>query len=542
MARKTANTLPEKKRALSFFRAGNYQEAADAYARLCKRDPKDHDGWLMRGLSAQRLGDYDIAIRYIKHAITLNPRSAKLHDKLGSAYLEKGYIDLSIKHFREALRIKSDYSVAHDNLTKALLAACRYHEAASACQEALHVLPESAEILCRLAVALEQNHQLESALMAAKKALQAEPGHIRASYTLARLDKRSGNLGAAQIRLQSLKQLKLPPVHAASITAELGDVLDRLGNYSQAYEQYVASNKYIAETITPEQAARVSVYQRINKLRTIFTDQFVEGWNDENLASKYRTPVFLVGFPRSGTTLTEQVIGSLEAIVTSDEKPFISRLISETPVLLERPFQYPHDLANLSPGEIGRLRARYWELVEGMLGNVEENAQLLDKLPLNLIDLGFIYRLFPGASVIVVIRDPRDCCMSCFMQPFQPNQSMVNFLTLENSARFYAAVMNLWLHYRSVLKLRFYELRYEELVGNFEAEARRLVEFTGEAWDDRVLRYYEHAGDRDISTPSYSAVVSPVHSGAIGRWQHYEAQMEQAMHDLKPYVEKFGYE
>lgn len=529
------------KQALALFNSQNYQEAASAFARLSKQNSKDHELWLMQGLCAQRLGYIDKAIDLLKHAISLKQRSAKLHNKLGYLYLEKGYIDLAIQSFREAISIKADYKEAHENLTTALLSSCRYHESVSACHNALRIAPNSTDIRCRLAVALEKIHQLDDALDAAKEALDIAPGHVRASFIVARLEKRSGNLEAARDRLKLLLRNRLPAVHAATMAAELGDVLDRMGEYDEAYEQFENSNEYIAQIITPEQAAHAPIYEKINALKHTFSRRFVNGWNEEIASKGQNTPIFLVGFPRSGTTLTEQLLASVDNIMPSDEKPFVGRLINEIPSLLNRPFRYPYDLGALSSHEIKRLRVRYWTLVEGMLGQVDSSVQLLDKLPLNIIDLGLIYRIFPKARVIVVLRDPRDTCLSCFMQPFQPNQAMINFLSLDNSALFYAAVMDLWLHYRAVLELDFHVLRYEDVVENCEAEARRLVEFAGMPWDDSVLRYFEYARKRDVSTPSYSAVVSPIYSRSIGRWRHYSAQMQTVMSSLERYIKEFNY-
>lgn len=128
------------------------------------------------------------------------------------------------------------------------------------------------------------------------------------------------------------------------------------------------------------------------------------------------------------------------------------------------------------------------------------------------------------------------------MQPFLLNQAMVNFLTLSNTARFYAAVMDLWRHYRAELDLSYIEVRYEDLVEQFEPEARRLVDFVGEPWSDKVLKYFEHARKRNVRTPSYAAVASPIYSRSVGRWRHYAAQMEPVLEVLQPYIEEFGYE
>ena len=237
----------------------------------------------------------------------------------------------------------------------------------------------------------------------------------------------------------------------------------------------------------------------------------------------------------------EQLIASLRQIIPSDEKPMLDRLVHKLPALLRRPFSYPQDLDSLTVPELEKLRKRYWALAEKMVGPIETGKRLLDKMPFNIVDLGMVYRLFPDAKVIVVLRDPRDCCLSCFMQPFMPSQTNIHMMSFNNSARLYAAVMDLWMHYRSSLQLSFLEVRYEDLVAEFETVARRVIEFIDEPWDDTVLHYFEHARTRNVSTPSYSAVASPIYSGSIGSWKHYQAHFEPLMNMLNPYLEEFGY-
>jgi Flp pilus assembly protein TadD len=531
----------EREQAHGLYREQKFLEASMLFSKISQRNPRDHDALLMQGLCLYRLGQLDKAITLLKQAASLDPQSARAANALGQVWLEKGWVDPAIQNLKQALQLKKDYTKAHENLIKTLLASSRFLEAINACRTALQYSPDSAWLHCQLAVALEQSHQLEEARTAAETADKLEPGHVRANLIIAKLDKRSNRLMLARDRLRSLLTRRLPPLQAATLAAELGDVLDRMGNYSAAFRAFDAGNRVLAQTVTPEQAAHASIFDQIERHKKWFTRSSTQGWKNIQLEDAKSSPLFLVGFPRSGTTLTEQVLSSLEQIVPSDEKPILSRLVSELPGLLNRPIHYPEDLGDLSRTELDNLRARYWTLVDGMVGPVRAGQQLLDKLPLNIIDLGLVYRLFPDARVIVVLRDPRDCCLSCFMQPFKLNQAMVNFLSLGESARFYAAVMDLWIHYRSTLGLRSLEIRYEDLVADFETQARKLVEFAGEEWDDTVLRYFEHARKRDVSTPSYSAITSPVYSRSIGRWKHYRTHLQPINKLLEPYLEKFDY-
>ena len=535
-------TSSAKRRALALFGKKQFMKAGQQLAEICQKDPTDAEAWMLQGLCAQNLQRLDQAILLLERAAALSPASARYHNALGTACLQRGYVDNAVASLSRALDIDKYYGEAHENLNEALLAGGHFHEAVTACRAALQVMPDAAKIHELLAFALEQTHQMDAARLAAQQAIALEPKNVRANLTLARLDRRAGELPAAHDRLQRVLHSPLPPVQEATLAAELGDVLDRMGDYEAAYQAFQQANQALAKTVPATLVTQNSILTHIARNREWFTRERTAGWQKVQQTNASKTPIFLVGFPRSGTTLTEQVIASLKQIVPTDERPVISRMVSEFSTVIGRPVSYPAGLAELPAGELESLRKRYWELMKGALPNVDAKQRLLDKLPLNIIELGLVYRLFPDASVIVVLRDPRDCCLSCFMQPFRPNQAMVNFHTLSNTARFYAAVMDLWRHYRAELDLAYIEVRYEDLVEQFEPEARRLVDFVGEPWNDTVLDFFEHARARNVSTPSYAAVASPIYSRSVGRWRHYHAQMEPVFEVLQPYVEEFGYE
>jgi len=541
MAANRPATASAKQRAVTLFRNNQFNKAGQHFAEICQKDPTDAEAWLLQGLCAQNLRQLDQAIPLLKRAVALSPASARYHNALGNACLQRGYVDQAVASFRKALDINNDNAEAHENLNKALLAGSYFHEAAAACRAALQVVPDSAQIHELLAFALEQTHQKDAARRAAEDAIALEPMNVRANLILARLDRRAGELPAAHDRLQQILRIPLPPVQEATLAAELGDVLDRLGDYNAAFQAFQHASQALAKTVPGTLAAQNSILTHIARNQEWFTRERTAGWQKEQQTNASKPPIFLVGFPRSGTTLTEQVLGTLKQIAPSDERSVLNRMVSEFSTLVGRPVSYPAGLAELTAEELESLRKRYWELMKGVFQNVDAEQRLLDKQPINIIELGLVYRLFPDARVIVVLRDPRDCCLSCFMQPFLPNQSNVNFLTLSNTARYYAAVMDLWRHYRAELDLTYIEVRYEDLVEQFEPTARRLVDFVGEPWCEEVLKFFEHARSRNVSTPSYAAVASPIYSRSVGRWRHYHSQMEPVLEVLQPYVAEFGY-
>jgi len=246
--------------------------------------------------------------------------------------------------------------------------------------------------------------------------------------------------------------------------------------------------------------------------------------------------VFFVGFPRSGTTLMERALKAHPRIVTTDERSPLAPILAE---LGESP-GYPQDLERLDGGEIAALQDRFWARAEDVLGPLDGKV-LVDKMPLNLVNLGLANGLFPDARVLVALRDPRDACLSCFMQRFQFSDAMANFLDLESTATAYAAVMALWLHYREALSAPWREYRYEDLVADFRGTVEGVLGFIGLAWHDDVLGYGERAKDQVITTPSYRQVTRAIDPRAAGRWRRYRDELSPVLPRLRPLVRALGY-
>jgi len=205
-------------------------------------------------------------------------------------------------------------------------------------------------------------------------------------------------------------------------------------------------------------------------------------------------------------------------------------------------FRYPEDLGKLPVEVLSRLRAAYWRQVCESLGEDAAGGRLLDKMPMNIRHLEFIRRLFPAARVIAVLRDPRDACLSNFMQNYEPDQGMAPFLSLEGTAAAYESVMGLWLRYRDVLPLTYLEVRYEDLVADFETTTRSVIDFVGAEWNERIRRFHRSVRTRQVSTPSYRDVASPIYGRAVARWQRYEKYLKPVLPVLEPFVSEFGYD
>ena len=250
------------------------------------------------------------------------------------------------------------------------------------------------------------------------------------------------------------------------------------------------------------------------------------------------TPVFIVGFPRSGTTMLEQMLDAVPGLRAMDEQPFFQDLVEHMGRL---GLSYPQQVDQLDAGQCEQLRNVYWGLVRKTV-MLEPGQRLVDKNPLNMLRLPLLHRLFPEARIILALRHPCDVVLSCYMQSFGAPAFMVLCSSLQRLARGYSNAMRGWLRNAELLQPRILPLRYEDLLADFGAHAQRIGDFIGVADTAPMHAFHEHAQRKGyIATPSYAQVTEPAHTRALGRWLRYREHMRETLPILQPMLEHWGY-
>ncbi|MEO6749023.1 MAG: sulfotransferase, partial [Casimicrobiaceae bacterium] len=250
------------------------------------------------------------------------------------------------------------------------------------------------------------------------------------------------------------------------------------------------------------------------------------------------SPVFIVGFPRSGTTLLEQMLDAHPALQSMDERPFFNTLSDE---LLEHGVQLPQDLHRLNQRDCDELRKRYLELACEKVPR-HWGAQLVDKNPLNMMWLPLIHRLFPHAKFILALRQPCDVLLSCYLQNFRSSVLALACTSLERLAAAYVIAMEHWLHHVEVLRPNVLVSRYEDLVADTAHQTQRIADFIGVEDARPMLEFDRHARNKGfIATPSYTQVVQPVNRKAIDRWLRYRREFAPVLPILEPMLWHWGY-
>ena len=322
----------------------------------------------------------------------------------------------------------------------------------------------------------------------------------------------------------------------------LGEALDKIGENSDALENIrIAGEKQIQMPACKDWQPE----EPINILKG-FKSYFLEEKSSQNptglnLSEELKDVVFFVGFPRSGTTLTEQVLASHPKINTSEEKPILGTSINIIYKIHKTTYEKSSIdiLKAASLDEVNEIRQNYLnQIIE--YGH-EKGSIYIDKLPLNINHLGWIEKVFPDSKIIIAIRDPRDVCLSCFFQNFKPNIAMNYFLSWENTIRYYCAVMENWLVAKKIINLKWHEVYYEKLTDDLYGELRKILLFLNLEWDTKLERYREDLIERAVPTPSNNAIRSPVNKNAINRWMKYNCLLNMEGKKFQSLIKSFGY-
>ncbi|MBD9361783.1 tetratricopeptide repeat-containing sulfotransferase family protein [Methylomonas fluvii] len=407
---------------------------------------------------------------------------------------------------------------------------------------AVKLEPENPAALNNRALYLTRVNRFEEALPFASKVCELRPDDPACNNMLAVLEAHLNRLPAAKQRFQAVIAANRNMQQTARAWQELVGVLDKLEEYEASFaacQQAKALYKQLPELSSLDAG---QVFRAIQRNKQGFDQTLLHRWALSDFADHLPAPTFLLGFLRSGTTLTEQVLAAHPDVFTSDENDLIHGLIQELQRLSGVREDIPAALRQLGLDDVRKLRAYYWRRVGEEYGADALNKCFIDKVALNSIDIGLISCLFPEARIIFALRDPRDVCLSCFQQAFKPSSVTVNLLSWEGVAKQYAAVMDLWLYIKPMMQPRYMELRYEDTVNDFENSFRRVFTLLDLEWVAEVSAFHEKAKGRYIATPSFAAVAQPIYSRSVARWQHYERFYEPVLPILAPYIDAFGYE
>jgi tetratricopeptide (TPR) repeat protein len=536
---------------------GRIVEAVAHYQVALGIQPDHANAHTNLGLALAAQGRTEEAIVHLERAVVLNPRHPATHSNLGVALATLGRTAAAIVHYRQALTLNPDYADAHNNLGVALAAQGRAAEAIAHYQRALAIRPDHAGTRSNLGTALADQGRIADAIAHLERALLLDPNHADAHNNLGRVLRNEGRfdeavahydraiairpdygeayLNRAQIKsfhrgdadLAALEELaaggNLRANKAVYIHFALAKALEDTKDYSRALEHLHKGNVLKRGQIQYDEAAALARFWRIAKVFDAGLFHRFQGAGDSS-----PVPVFVLGMPRSGSTLIEQILASHPQIQGAGELTDFETAAQNVLKACHPAAAYPECVPALDHATPRRIGRSYLERLPAL---ADGQMHVVDKLPGNFLHIGLIRLVLPNAKIIHTMRHPIDTCVSCYSKLFTSGHHYA--YDLAELGRFYRGYSELMSHWRSVLPPgAMLEVSYEDVVSDLESQARRLIDYCGLPWDDRCLSFHKTA--RTVRTASAVQVRQPLFRSSLERWRRYQAGIAPLLDELAP--------
>jgi len=489
-------------------------------------------------------GDFPQGIKLFEQASRMDPTNWQLLLQLGRTHGFNYDYTAARRCFEQVVRMAPHKTEALAAIGRLSLELGKHQMAEDYFRRAVEQPGAAPDTLARLAELYERLHRTKDAAAMAERALHLDNACPSARLTQAKVHRQAGRLVEAE---QALRPILTTADREWQVRGyyELGGIYDRQGRYDEAMTVFLEAKALLLPDAPPLLAQTQSFIRSLKEMENNVSADMLQRWFDTGweLQPAYRL-AFLGGHARSGTTLLEQVLDSHPDIVSADELQIFNHK-AFNPVTHNQPpgTSMLAALDTASAESLRQARKNYFRSMALHLGNPVGQRLLIDKNPSLQELIIAIVRFFPEIKLIVALRDPRDVVLSCFMLPHWPmGRGNVTFLNLEGTVENYTRTMGIWRTLKPLIKNPWLEVRYEDMVDDLEAEARRTLDFLGVPWDPRVLAFYEHARKKALHAPTYADVTQPVYKRAAGRWRNYQKYLEPHLEKLDPFIRAFGYE
>jgi Flp pilus assembly protein TadD len=561
--------------ALSLQQQGRLRDALAPYKRLTELESRSGLHLCNYASALEVAGDSTAATRVAETAARLDPQNSEVLQQLGLLYLQLHRLPDAREVLLQAHALAPQSPLAKLHAARACVA-CRDPRATTLLAGWREWPRFDEQLQCELAEALMQTGAMSDAIRVLQVMMTESGASIRALLLLASAYQRVNRLEVARdclMRVMSDPAMRKPGIRR-EVNHQLAQLDLRAHRYLEAVRQLESDgpldrNDYdhyfllgaaydgldrTADALTALERAHAAQVAEIHTyaghLATAplpllpyagkrLDASSLAKWPRLTAPDSPQLPVFIVGFPRSGTTLLEQMLDAHENLQSMDEQPFLRQLADR---LTAYGVKSSNDLALLGQRDCDELRKDYLAMAGERVGR-QWHGRLVDKNPLNMTRLAFIRRLFPQAKIVFAVRDPRDVVLSCYMQNFQSSPLAVVCKSLQSIAHAYVSVMQNWSYHAALFEnAGILTVRYEKLVSNTEEEVQRIARFLNLDGYDQMLHFDAHAQAKGfISTPSYAQVVQPISAGRIARWQKYGPQFAHLLPILQSTLEQWGY-
>lgn len=502
---------------------GRFGDAEAAHRSAVALDPHNADAYSNLGDVLRCSGKLDEAEQALRHAIALRPRFADALAKLGNTLRERGRLDEAEALCSSAIALDPDHAGAYSTLGNVLEDQDRLIEAEEAYRRAIALKPNFAEAYNNLGALLKHRGCLAEAHRVAEQAVDLAPRN--ALHFLNLSDVRTFSPGDPYLTAMEAfarNVAALPVRQQTELHFALAKAYGDVGRFEDSFRQLLAGNALKRRQIPYDEPATLAAFERI---RAVFSPNLMRALKDAGEPSS--RPLFVVGMPRSGTTLIEQIMASHPQIFGAGELPNFHHAVAAIDPQSRGDRSFPDVMETISRERLRVLGADY---VAEIARKAPGMPHIVNKMPSNFFFIGLIHLALPNARIIHAVRDPLDTCLSCFSKLFAAGQ--YHTYDLAELGRYYRHYQVLMQYWHTILPPgRILDVRYEDIVADVESEARRVIAYCGLPWDDRCLSFYET--DRPVRTASAAQVRQPVYSSAVGRWRVHEHHLAPLLDALK---------
>ncbi len=502
---------------------GKYDEALASLQLALRLDPRYAGALTGMGSVLQKLGRQLEALSCHQQALAINPRSADALTNLGSTLAELNRHAEAIRYFQQALAIQPDLAIAHNHLGSSLGALGRHAEAIACHQKAITLNPELADAHFSLGVVLRTVGRIQESRQGLEKAIALAPQRTDYFYNLAE----SHRFAPDDPLLAHMETLGKQPIATPErifLHFGLGKVYADLDRPEDAFRHLSEGNRLQRQRVQYRESATLRVFKR---LATVFTPELLRA--KAGLGDLSTLPIFIIGMPRSGSTLLEQVLSSHPKVFGAGEiKAFISAAAKIDGIDAPHVETFRKAMEAMTGDVLSSVGAAYVRQLQSLAPAAE---RIVDKALGNFIVVGLIHLVLPNARILHMRRDPVDTCVSCFSKWFALEQQ--HTYDLAELGRYYRAYEELMAHWRGVLPEGvMLEVQYEDLVADLEPQARRIIAHCGLDWDEHCLDF--HRTERAVNTASAAQVRQPIYRSSVGRWQSWRGFLQPLLEALGP--------
>lgn len=511
--RKMINAQAQKNKALALLRENRLAEARDQFVEVCKIDPEDAESWFRLGTTNLELKALPQAEACFRRVIELRPSLDIAYYNLGRCLEFQARDDEAMAVYRKLVQI-TPHIEAYKNIGVLYEEQGKFAEALDIYHQAIAIQPDNPRLIVAEAGIYEKQGDYDRAYECIRPFLESGRETPEIAMMLAAL---SRHLNCETQAIDLMERLLTGEDWSGrqdvlvSMHFTLGRLHDAAGNYELAFNHFQHANNLRGHAFNSAAHAKW-----IDAIINTFNLDFIQKAPHATIPADHL--IFIIGMPRSGTTLVEQILGSHPQVYGCGELSEIANIINSLPELLGTKEQYPQAATFLTADSCTKLAQRYLQRVSKFSGDADF---ITDKMPQNFIFLGMIAILFPGAKVIHCIRDPIDTCLSCYFQAFRHHHTAMSFTSnLTHLGEYYRQYQRLMQHWKTTLDIAMMDISYELLVADQEKFTRQMLEFCGLPWDERCLTFYDSG--RAVTTASYTQVREPIYQKSVQRWKHYE--------------------